>query len=56
MHRSHDVEGTILHDLDAKVRGQITYFFVNLSTLKSLHIATLNFYVHMSLDVEDTGQ
>ena len=49
MHRSHDVEDTY------SCNGQIMHIFVNASP-KPLDIATPNFEVHRSNDVEGTDQ
>ena len=42
MNMSHDVEGTGFETM-VKVKGQIMSFLVNVSPLKQLDIATLNF-------------
>ena len=42
--------------LKVKVKGQLLYFFVNESPPKLLVVATSNLQVHMSYDVEGTGQ
>ena len=47
--------GNISCDLDAKVKGQIMYFLVNLS-LKLFDIQLQTLQVHISHDVEDIGQ
>ena len=50
------VLGNIAWNIDAKVKCQIMYVLINSSPPKLLGIATSNLQVHVSHNVEDTGQ